>query len=130
MRWLSLIRPGDWLIIVVGLASCVAAFPLAWQAGQPEKAIVRQAALDAAKEEIAIARKGLIEADKPLLKEISGLGVTVISNIVDARTGAPYAPARADLPLGRRRLRVVGIGTNSLNTYPAASRPDRKGSSE
>ena len=42
-----------------------------------DQAIVRQAALDAAKEEIAIARKGLIEADKPLLKEISGLGVTV-----------------------------------------------------
>ncbi|MEX8192644.1 DctP family TRAP transporter solute-binding subunit [Comamonas guangdongensis] len=39
--------------------------------------IVRQAALDAAKEEIAIARKGLVEADKPLLKELAGLGVTV-----------------------------------------------------
>ena len=39
--------------------------------------IVRQAALDAAKEEIAIARKGLVETDKPLLKELAGLGVTV-----------------------------------------------------
>ena len=39
--------------------------------------IVRQAALDAGKEEIAIARKGLVEADKPLLKELGGLGVTV-----------------------------------------------------
>ena len=42
-----------------------------------DQAIVRQAALDAAKEEIAIARKGLVEADKPLLKELAGLGVTV-----------------------------------------------------
>lgn len=52
------------------------------------------------------------------------LGLAVVSNIVDARTGAPYAPARADLPLGKRTLRVVGIGTNSIHTYPAASRPD------
>jgi tripartite ATP-independent transporter DctP family solute receptor len=49
-----------------------------WASWTPaDQAIVKQAALDAAKEEIAIARKGLIEADKPLLKEIAGLGVTV-----------------------------------------------------
>lgn len=42
-----------------------------------DQAIVRQAALDAAKEEIVIARKGLVEADKPLLKDLAGLGVTV-----------------------------------------------------
>lgn len=39
--------------------------------------IVRQAAIDAGKQEIALARKGLVEADKPLLKEIAGMGVTV-----------------------------------------------------
>jgi tripartite ATP-independent transporter DctP family solute receptor len=39
--------------------------------------IVRQAAIDAGKQEIAIARKGLTEADKPLLKDIAGMGVTV-----------------------------------------------------
>ena len=39
--------------------------------------IVRQAAVDAGKEEIVLARKGLVEADKPLLKEIAGMGVTV-----------------------------------------------------
>ena len=42
-----------------------------------DQAIVRQAAIDAGKEEIAIARKGLAEADKPLLKEIAALGVTI-----------------------------------------------------
>lgn len=42
-----------------------------------DQSIVRQAALDAAKEEIAIARKGLVEADRPLLKDLAGLGVTV-----------------------------------------------------
>ena len=39
--------------------------------------IVRQAALDAGKQEIALARKGLVEADKPLLKDIAAMGVTV-----------------------------------------------------
>ena len=38
---------------------------------------MRQAAIEAGKEEIAIARKGVVEADKPLLKQIEGLGVTV-----------------------------------------------------
>lgn len=50
----------------------------AWASWTPaDQAIVKQAALDAAKEEIAIARKGLVEADKPLLKDLAGLGVTV-----------------------------------------------------
>ncbi|MGB6098630.1 MAG: DctP family TRAP transporter solute-binding subunit [Comamonas thiooxydans] len=49
-----------------------------WSSWTPaDQAIVKQAALDAAKEEIAIARKGLVEADKPLLKDLAGLGVTV-----------------------------------------------------
>lgn len=49
-----------------------------WNSWTPaDQAIVKQAALDAAKEEIAIARKGLVEADKPLLKELGNLGVTV-----------------------------------------------------
>ncbi len=49
-----------------------------WNSWTPaDQAIVRQAAIDAGKEEIALARKGVIEADKPLLKQIEGLGVTV-----------------------------------------------------
>ncbi len=49
-----------------------------WTSWTPaDQAIVRQAALDAGKEEIAIARKGLVEADKPVLKDIAGMGVTV-----------------------------------------------------
>ena len=49
-----------------------------WGSWTPaDQAIVRQAALDAGKQEIALARKGLVEADQPLLKEIAALGVTV-----------------------------------------------------
>jgi tripartite ATP-independent transporter DctP family solute receptor len=49
-----------------------------WNSWTPaDQAIVRQAAIDAGKEQIAIARKGLVEADQPLLKDIAALGVTV-----------------------------------------------------
>ncbi len=49
-----------------------------WNSWTPaDREIVKQAAIDSGKEQMAIARKGMIEADKPLLKELSGLGVTV-----------------------------------------------------
>ncbi len=49
-----------------------------WASWTPEdQAIVRQAAIDAAKEQIVIARKGLVEAEQPLVKELQTLGVTV-----------------------------------------------------
>ena len=44
---------------------------------EADRAIVKQAAIDAGKQEIGIARTGLIEADKPVQKQIEGLGVTV-----------------------------------------------------
>ena len=42
-----------------------------------DRAIVQQAALDAAREQIAISRKGMVEADQPLLKDLAALGTTV-----------------------------------------------------
>ena len=49
-----------------------------WASWTPaDQAIVRQAAIDAAKEQIALARKGLVEPGKPLLKEVAASGVTV-----------------------------------------------------
>ncbi|QXL83489.1 DctP family TRAP transporter solute-binding subunit [Comamonas sp. NLF-1-9] len=49
-----------------------------WNSWTPEdREAVRQAAIEAGQEEIALARKGVVEADKPLLKQIEGLGVTV-----------------------------------------------------
>ncbi len=44
---------------------------------EADRAIVKQAAIDAGKQEIGIARTGLIEADMPVQKQIEGLGVTV-----------------------------------------------------
>ena len=49
-----------------------------WNSWSPEdQKIVRQAAIDTGREQIAIARKGLAEADAPMLKSIEALGVTV-----------------------------------------------------
>jgi len=59
-----------------------------WASWTPaDQAIVRQAAVDAGKQEIAIARKGLVEADKPVLKDIAGMGVTV-TNLTPAEREA------------------------------------------
>ncbi len=59
-----------------------------WASWTPaDREIVKQAAIDAGKEEIAIARKGVIEADKPLLKDIAALGVTV-TQLTPAERGA------------------------------------------
>lgn len=49
-----------------------------WESWTPaDREIVRQAAIDAGKQQIAIARKGLDEPGQPLLKEIEGMGVKV-----------------------------------------------------
>ena len=49
-----------------------------WESWTPaDRDIVRQAAIDAGKQEIAIARKGLVEADAPMIKDVEGLGVKV-----------------------------------------------------
>jgi TRAP-type transport system periplasmic protein len=49
-----------------------------WESWTPaDREIVRQAAIDAGKQEIALARKGLDEPGQPLLKDIEGMGVKV-----------------------------------------------------
>lgn len=49
-----------------------------WNSWTPaDREAVKQAAIEAGKEEIAIARKGMVEEGKPLLKEIAAHGVTI-----------------------------------------------------
>lgn len=57
-----------------------------------------------------------------VVARLKGLGIHVVSTIGDTRTGAGYAEPSTTLAFGRRSLRVVGMATNSLNTYPRASR--------
>jgi hypothetical protein len=42
MSWLSLPRPGDWGVAVLGAILCAVSFPLAWRHGQADKVIVRR----------------------------------------------------------------------------------------
>ena len=49
-----------------------------WNSWTPaDRDIVKQAALEAGKEEIAIARKGMVEPGQPLLKDVASHGVSV-----------------------------------------------------
>src|SRR5690606_1548690 len=58
---------------------------------EKDRDIVRQAALDAGKQQIVIARKGVTPEDPSLLKEIAGHGVTVSS--LDAGQHAEFVAA-------------------------------------
>ena len=50
-----------------------------WNSWTPaDREAVRQTAIEAGKEEIAIARKGLAEPGQPLLKDIAALGVNIV----------------------------------------------------
>ena len=41
-QWLALFRPGDWLVLAVGLLAVGASFAWLWQGGVAEKAVIRQ----------------------------------------------------------------------------------------
>jgi len=67
--WLALLRPGDWLVMAVGLAGVGVSFPLLWHGGTAELAVVK--------------RDGTVVAELPLTAtrrfDVSGpLGNTVI----------------------------------------------------
>lgn len=70
MNWLSLLRPGDWLLTLLALFCCGAAFPLAWHGGSGDKAIVRLRGAVFA--ELDLSRNQRIEVPGPL-------GTTVIA---------------------------------------------------
>ena len=64
MRWLSLFRPGDWLVATFGLAFCVVSFPLVWQGGIGEKAVIKRGGEVFA--ELDLSRNRRIEVPGPL----------------------------------------------------------------
>ena len=82
--------------------------------------IVRQAAIDAGKQEIALARKGLTEADKPLLKDIAGMGVTV-TNLTPAERDAFVQATRPVYTKWK-----ATIGADLVNTAEKAIAARRK----
>lgn len=68
--WLPLVRPGDWAVAGLAAVAVAASFPLVWQGGAAEKAVVR--------------RDGEVVAELDLSRkrsfEVAGaLGATVIA---------------------------------------------------
>lgn len=41
-HWLAFFRPGDWLLLLAVVAATAAAFPLLWQGGLGDRAVIRQ----------------------------------------------------------------------------------------
>ncbi|MFB0937197.1 MAG: NusG domain II-containing protein [Propionivibrio sp.] len=64
MQWISLLRPGDWLVAFLGTVLCAASFPLAWQGGSADKAVVRRGGEVFA--ELDLSRNRHIEVPGPL----------------------------------------------------------------
>jgi len=64
MLWLSLLRPGDWLVALCGAILCAVSFPLAWQEGYAEKAVVKRGGEVFA--ELDLARNRRLEVPGPL----------------------------------------------------------------
>lgn len=58
----------------------------------------------------------------PVVARMRALGLTVVSNLVDKRTGQAFAPSTVEIVAGGEMVRVVGMGTPSINAYPQASR--------
>ena len=57
--WLALLRPGDWVVLGVAVAGVAASFPLVWQGGIAEKAVVRRDGAVVA--ELDLSRKRTLE---------------------------------------------------------------------
>ena len=67
--WFGLLRPGDWLVMLAGLAAAGASVPLLWRSGSADLAVVK--------------RDGTVVAELPLtqarkLDVVGPLGTTVI----------------------------------------------------
>ncbi|KQP16102.1 DctP family TRAP transporter solute-binding subunit [Pseudorhodoferax sp. Leaf265] len=91
-----------------------------WESWTPaDREIVRKAALDAGKEEVVLARKGLVEADKPLLKDIAGFGVTVTQLSAAERD----AFVKATRPVYTKWKAQIGSGLVDKAEKAIAARP-------
>ncbi|MBP9904712.1 MAG: DctP family TRAP transporter solute-binding subunit [Rhodoferax sp.] len=76
-----------------------------WASWTPaDQAVVRQAAIDAGKQEIEIARKGLADAGQPLLKDIAAMGV----NIVQLSTAERDEFVKATRPVYEKWKKTIG----------------------
>lgn len=75
-----------------------------------------------------IANLGNHEADlfdlQVFVRRARAMGLTVVTDLYDQRTGLPYARTFTTIQLGDRHIPVLGLGTNAMNTYARAARPN------
>ena len=78
-----------------------------WASWTPaDQALVRQAAVDAGAQEIGLSRKGLVEADKPLHKDIAAVGGVTITALSPAERDAFVSVTR---PVYDKWKTTVGV---------------------
>ncbi len=56
------------------------------------------------------------------VRRARGVGISVITNLYDRRSGLPYARTFTTIQLGERAVPVLGLAVNALTTYPKAVR--------
>lgn len=64
----------------------------------------------------------LVDDQNKTVARARALGITVLSDIVDSRSGKPAAATQATLNLGFP-VHLIGLATDALDTYPAGIRP-------
>ncbi len=58
------------------------------------------------------------------VRRLRAAGAEVVAgNLRDPATGVPYVPASVDIPMGRHRVRFIGVTTDRLATFRVAIRP-------
>lgn len=67
-HWFRLLRPGDFFVVLLGMAAVGASFPLFWQGGMAERAIIRQEGRIFA--EVDLRKQRQIEVGGPLGKTL------------------------------------------------------------
>lgn len=63
-QWLPLLRPGDWLMLLLAGAAVALSFPLLWHGGRAEKAMVRRDGTLVAELPLTINKR--VEVDGPI----------------------------------------------------------------
>ena len=96
-----------------------------WNSFTPaDREIVRAAAVEAGKQEVAIARKGLTRGDMSMLKDVEALGVKV-TQLTDAERGAFEKAVRPVTTNGRNRSAPTSSSAPRPRS-PRARRPERR----
>lgn len=87
MPWITLFKPGDWLVAALALAFCAISFPIAWQAGVAEKAVIKRGGEVFA--ELDLSRNRSLEVPGPL-------GITLVA-VEKRRVRVVSDPGRASI---------------------------------